>query len=190
MANKIKLYDVLDNTKNIYLSNNALENLLDFERVLDTLDLYVFENWEKGELIEGPTHSRHFVDCSFMWSRKLMPNPLGAKRLLDYDITVTYKKSKLTKPVKDLNVYPKKSGEQEMHKIVETKELPIWIVNIKIPRTLMTNIERGYLELEGEKLDMEDIEQAEEESLGQPPMSPEMADPGMMQQEMPQQGMM
>ena len=49
MANKIELYDVLDNTKNVYLSNNALENLLDFERVLDTLDLYVFENWDKGE---------------------------------------------------------------------------------------------------------------------------------------------
>ena len=81
MANKIELYDVLDNTKNIYLSNNALENLLDFERVLDTLDLYVFENWELGELIAGPNHSRYFVECSFMWPNKLMPNPLGAKRL-------------------------------------------------------------------------------------------------------------
>ena len=180
MANKIKLYDVLDNTKNIYLSNNALENLLDFERVLDTLDLYVFENWDKGELIEGPMHSRYFVECSFMWPHKLMPNPLGAKRLLDYDITVTYKKSKLTKPVKDLDVYPKKADGQEAHQQIETKEMSIWIVNIKIPRKLMTNIERGYVEFEGEKLDMEDIEKAEQENLDQAATTPEMAPQGMM----------
>ena len=183
MANKIKLYDVLDNTKNIYLSNNALENLLDFERVLDTLDLYVFENWDKGELIEGPMHTRYFVECSFMWPRKLMPNPLGAKRLLEYDITVTYKKSKLTKPVKDLEVYPKKAGGLDSDQKIDTKEMSIWIVNIKIPRTLMKNIERGYVEYEGEKLDMEDIEQQEQESLGQamappPEMAPEAQ--GMM----------
>ena len=174
MANKIKLYDVLDNTKNIYLSNNALENLLDFERVLDTLDLYVFENWDSGELIEGPMHTRYFVECSFMWPRKLMPNPLGAKRLLDYDITVTYKESKLTKPVKDLGVYPKKADGQAVNQEVETKEMPIWIVNIKIPRKLMTNIERGYVELEGEKLDLEDIESVEQENLQQAAVAPEM----------------
>ena len=177
MANKIKLYDVLDNTKNVYLSNNALENLLDFERVLDTLDLYVFENWEKGELIEGPQHTRYFVECSFMWPRKMMPNPLGAKRLLDYDITVTYQKSKLTKPIKDLDVYPKKAGGPTSGPDgVETKEMPIWIVNIKIPRKLMIHIERGYVELEGEKLDLEDIEQAEQDDLGQAAVAPpEMA---------------
>jgi len=174
MANKIELYDVLDNTKNIYLSNNALENLLDFERVLDTLDLYVFENWDKGELIEGPMHTRYFVECSFMWPKKLMPNPLGGKRLLDYGITITYNKSKLTKPVKDLDVYPKKADGQEAHQKIETKEMPIWIVNIKIPRKLMTNIERGYVELEGEKLDLEDIESAEQENLGQAAVAPEM----------------
>ena len=180
MANKIELYDVLDNTKNIYLSNNALENLLDFERVLDTLDLYVFENWDKGELVIGPTHSRYFVECEFMWPYKMMPNPLGAKRLLDYDITVTYRKSKLTKPVKDLDVYPKKADGQEAHQKIETKEMSIWIVNIKIPRKLMKNIERGYVEFEGEKLDMEDIEQAEQENLGQVVNAPEMAPQGMM----------
>ena len=52
--------------------------------------------------------------------------------------------------------------------------MSIWIVNIKIPRKLMTNIERGYVEFEGEKLDMEDIEQAEQENLDQATIAPEM----------------
>jgi hypothetical protein len=184
MANKIKLYDVLDNTKNIYLSNNALENLLDFERVLDTLDLYVFENWELGELIEGPMHTRYFVECSFMWPRKVMPNPLGARRLLDYDITVTYKKSKLSKPVRDLGAYPKNASGTDTEQKIETKEMSIWIVNIKIPRKLMTNIERGYVELEGEKINLEDIDQVEQENLEQAAVAPGM------EQEMAPQGMM
>ena len=157
MANKIELYDVLDNTKNIYLSNNALENLIDFERVLDKLDLYVFENWKKGELVEGPMHSRYFVECSFMWPEKMMPNPLGAKRLLDYNITVTFKKSNLSTPVKDLATYPKNVSASFQEQQVETKEMPIWIVSIKIPRKLMTNVERGLAEFAGEDLDMEDI---------------------------------
>ena len=181
MANKIKLYDILDNTKNIYLSNNALENLLDFERVLDILDLYVFENWELGELIEGPNHSRYFVECSFMWPHKLMPNPLGAKRLLDYDITVTYKKSKLTKPIKNLETYPKKAGGQHTEQQIDTTEMSIWIVTIKIPRKLMTNIERGYIELEGEKLDLEDLEKEEHENLDQLPIAPQGMAPEMEQ---------
>ena len=184
MANKIELYDVLDNTKNIYLSNNALENLLDFERVLDTLDLYVFENWELGELIEGPMHTRYFVECSFMWPNKLMPNPLGAKRLLDYDITVTYKKSKLSKPVRDLGAYPKNASGTDTEQKIETKEMSIWIVNIKIPRKLMTNIERGYVELEGEKINLEDIDQVEQENLEQAAVAPGM------EQGMAPQGMM
>tara|TARA_B100000809_G_C15016180_1_gene486745 strand:- start:131 stop:682 length:552 start_codon:yes stop_codon:yes gene_type:complete len=176
MANTIKLYDVLDNTKNIYLSNNALENLLDFERVLDILDLYVFENWINGELIMGPTHSRYFVECEFMWPYKSMPNPLGGKRLLDYGITVTYRKSKLTKPVKDLESYPKKVNiESDSVSEIETKEMRIWIVTIKIPRKLMGRVERGYIELQGEKLNLEDIEKAEYENLDQAAAAPEMA---------------
>jgi len=174
MANKIELYDVLDNTKNIYLSNNALANLLDYERVLDKLDLYVFENWQKGELIEGPIHSRYFIECSFMWPRKLMPNPLGAKRLLDYDITITYKKSKLSKPIKDLEVYPKNTYGDDSEQKIKTQEMPIWIVTIKIPRKLMSSVERGYADIAGEKLDLEDIEQAENENLEQGAIAPEM----------------
>ena len=66
----------------------------------------------------------------------------------------------------------------------ETKEMSIWIVNIKIPRKLMTNIERGYVELEGEKIDLEDIDQVEQENLEQAAVAPGM------EQGMAPQGMM
>jgi len=176
MANRIKLYDVLDNTKNIYMSDNALENLLDFERVLDNLDLYVFENWDKGELVEGPYHGRHFVECSFMWPEKMMPNPLGAKRLLDYGIKVTFEKSKLTRPIKNLQSYPKHEplNDESNYEKIKTLDTPIWIVTIKMPRELMTDIERGSIEYAGETVDLQDVEDAEQQNLDQAAAAPEM----------------
>ena len=51
------MHDVMDIVKNvegIYESDTAFSILKDFERVLDELDLYVYENWEDGELVSGP----------------------------------------------------------------------------------------------------------------------------------------
>ena len=93
------MYDSLDIIKNIetiYDSNNSFNVLKDFERVLDHLDLYVYENWSEGELAEGPKIDRHWVTCSFMWPVDQMPDPMGGKRLLDYDCKVSYKKDEIS----------------------------------------------------------------------------------------------
>jgi hypothetical protein len=45
---------VADNIRDIYLSEGSLLTLLDFERVLDEMDLYAFKNWDRGELVQGP----------------------------------------------------------------------------------------------------------------------------------------
>jgi len=97
------MYDivkVIENVKGIYESNNTLRLLKDFERVLDELDVYVFENWMEGELVEGPVVSRHTVECSFMWPKKKMPNPQAGQRLLDYNCEVLYRKDFLVQPRK------------------------------------------------------------------------------------------
>ena len=70
----LDIIDVIKNTKDIYGANTSLSILKDFERVLDELDLYVYENWEDGELVEGPIVNRYTVECSFMWPYEKMPN--------------------------------------------------------------------------------------------------------------------
>lgn len=60
--------DVLDNIKTLYVTENTLETLMDFERVLDELDTYVFKNWIKGELVEG--HIKVFCNLYFYVARK------------------------------------------------------------------------------------------------------------------------
>ena len=105
--------DILKNIETIYSNDNAFAIIKDFERVLDELDLYVYDNWKDGELIEGPIMTKHYVSCKFMWPMKQMPDPMGGKRLLDYDCKVTYKKDQLIAPRKivepdDVRPGPKK----------------------------------------------------------------------------------
>ena len=59
--------DVVKNIAEIYDSDVAFTVLKDFERVLDDLDVYVYDNWEDGEIVSGPKISRHWVTCAFMW---------------------------------------------------------------------------------------------------------------------------
>ena len=139
------MHDVLDiikNIENIYESDTAFQILKDFERVIDELDIYVYKNWENGELAAGPDIDRHWVTCTFMWPKKEMPDPMGGKRLLDYDCKVRYKKSKLIKPRKirkpgDIRPGSKK-GKLDLS--------PIWLVEIQMPKKLITDIYTGYLE--------------------------------------------
>ena len=97
------MHDIVDVIRNIQtLSSNdtAFRILKDFERVLDELDIYVFANWEDGELISGPEINRYSVTCQFMWPRENMPDPDGGARLLDYGCKVIYKKDNLLVPRK------------------------------------------------------------------------------------------
>lgn len=133
--------DVIKNISTIYDSNTSLRVLKDFERVFDELNLYVFANWEDGELAEGPKISRHWVECSFMWPMDKMPDPMGGKRLLDYNCKVTYEKNVFKKPRKVEE--PSDFRPRSKKGIVD--EHPIWIVNIKMPKTLMFEIFKGSI---------------------------------------------
>ena len=41
--------DVIKTVQNVFDNDTAFTVLKDFERVLDELDLYVYDNWENGE---------------------------------------------------------------------------------------------------------------------------------------------
>jgi hypothetical protein len=151
-----ELQKVIQNTKDIYMTDSALTTLLDFERVLDELDLYVFANWKMGELVEGPVIEKYFVTCVFMWPYKMMPDPRGGERLMEYDCEIRYKKDYLEKPVKVEEPDDYEEGTQ----YPKSERFPIWLVEIVMPKTLITDIKQGSVELENETLDIQDIEQA------------------------------
>jgi len=134
------IYDVIKNIERIYNSETNFTVLKDFERVLDALDIYVYDNWDKGELAEGPLIERHWVTCKFFWPRKLMPDPMGGKRLLDYNCKVSYQKTYIIKPRKirvpdDIRPGTKKG---------KLDRQSIWLVTITMPKKLIADIYSNY----------------------------------------------
>lgn len=128
--------DIIKNVESIYDSNTAFNVLKDFEKVLDELDLYVYKNWEEGELAMGPDIERHWVTCGFMWDRNNMPDPMGGKRLLDYDCKVRYKKDTLIVPRKITKPDDVRPGSKKGK--LDRKD--IWIVEIQMPKKLILDI--------------------------------------------------
>jgi hypothetical protein len=78
--------------------------------------------------------------------------------LLEYGCEVRYKKEFLEYPVKVKTPTDFKPGT----KVPKMGKAPIWLVEVVMPKKLMQEIHRGSLELEGESIDAEDIEQAYE----------------------------
>jgi len=156
-------WQVAENIKDIYLSEGSLLTLLDFERVLDELDLYAFKNWQIGELVSGPDIGKYRVTCIFMWPEKLMPDPRGARRLLPFDCEVKFKKTAMKVPMKIEDPSDYRPGTKKA-RLVEKK---IWLVSITMPKALMSDIRTGSVELEDEEIDLEDLDSAYEQDLDQ-----------------------
>jgi hypothetical protein len=152
---------VADNIRDIYLSEGSLLTLLDFERVLDEMDIYAFRNWGKGELVAGPEIGKYRISCTFMWPEKLMPDPRGGLRLLPFDCEVTFQKRTIKIPIKIDTPSDYRAGTHKA-RLVPKK---VWLVEIVMPKNLISDIRTGSIELEDEDLDLQDLDDAYQQDL-------------------------
>lgn len=134
------IYDLIKNVEQVYDSNTSFQVLKDFERVLDQLDLYVYKNWADGELLEGPQIDRHWITCRFMWDREKMPDPMGGKRLVDYDCKIGYQKTHIITPRKIRKPDDIRPGTKKG----KLDKKPIWVVEIQMPKKLIADIYNSY----------------------------------------------
>ena len=141
--------DIIANIENVYGSNNSLNLLKDFERVIDELDTYVYDNWIDGELVQGPIESRYWVQCTFMWPKEKMPEPQGGKRLLDYGCKVQFAETKLAKVRKIKKPDDIRPGTKKG----KIDQEDVWMVKITMPKKLMNDINRGYRNLDKNKVE-------------------------------------
>lgn len=137
----LDILEVIKNVESIYNTNTNLSVLKDFERVIDELDLYVYKNWEDGELVSGPHVERHWIKASFMWPKDKMPDPMGGKRLLDYGCKVDYEKTFLLQPRQVKNPEDIRPGTKKG----KLDRKPVWIVTIIMPKKLAADIYDGYM---------------------------------------------
>lgn len=160
-SNHEDYWQVADNIRDIYMSEGSLTTLLDFERVLDEVDIYAFKNWEIGELVAGPDIGKYRVTCTFMWPEKLMPDPRGGRRLLPFDCEINYQKKDMKIPVKITDPSDYKAGTKKAKLITK----PVWLVEIVMPKALMNDIRTGSIEMEDQDIDLDELDQAYEQDL-------------------------
>jgi hypothetical protein len=136
------ILDVIKNVDTIYNSNSSLAVLKDFERVLDEMDVYVYDNWFDGELASGPKIERHWVTCEFMWPNKKRPDPDGARRLIQLGCKVKYEKSEIVEPRKIRSPDDFRPGTKKG----KLESRPIWVVTIAMPKKLVFDIFNSYMD--------------------------------------------
>lgn len=137
------MYDVerlLNNIDRVYNSTTSLQILKDFERVLDEyFDIYVYDNWDNGELLQGPMASKYWVTCYFMWPDKKRPDEAAIKRLRSNKVLVKTGTSYFVTPKKIKHTDDVRPGTKK-GKLLREK---IYIVGIKMPKSLMKSVYGG-----------------------------------------------
>jgi hypothetical protein len=136
------ILEVIKNIDDLYENNTSMAMLKDFERVLDEMDMYVYENWQDGELASGPFVDRHWITASFMWPKHKMPDPVAGKRLMELGCKVRYEKTNLIEPRKIKTPEDFRPGTKKG----KLEHKPIWIVEIQMPKKIAFDIYRGYMD--------------------------------------------
>jgi hypothetical protein len=165
------ILDVIKNVETIYNNNSSLAVLKDFERVLDEMDVYVYDNWFDGELASGPKIERHWVTCEFMWPNKKMPDPDGARRLIQLGCRVKYEKSEIVEPRKIRSPDDFRPGTKKG----KLDSRPIWIVKIAMPKKLVFDIFNSYMDRIREERKGDNPEKSKAPAGGAPPAVPPAA---------------
>lgn len=141
MTKILDIKEVLQNTETLFTNTSSLAVLKDFERVLDELDIYVFDNWYDGELAYGPHVSRHWIRVGFMWPYENKPDIEGAKRLASVKCRVKYSTSSLIEVQKIRTPDDIRPGTKKG----KFKEKKVWLVEIEMPTKLAFDMYRGYI---------------------------------------------
>jgi hypothetical protein len=155
------IYTTLDSA---FSSDNVLDILMEFERTLDNLDIYVFKNWIKGEIVEGPQIDRYWITVSLMYPYKMMPDPAGAERLVDHGCKVWYGKEvlKYVAKIQGEDDYEVDENGQLKAKVLKS---PVWVVKITMPRHFVDEMQTDKVDTDSGKVDMEDVSNAYDENL-------------------------
>jgi hypothetical protein len=92
-----------------------------------------------------------------------MPDPRGGRRLLPFDCEIKYKKQKIKIPIKITDPSDYRPGTKN----AKIMERDVWLVEIVMPKALMSEIRTGSIEMEDEDIDLGELDDAYEQDLDQ-----------------------
>lgn len=142
---------------------SLLDLLIQVEKFLDSMNLYAYANWFKGEIVEGPQLSRYWISLGIKYPRSQMPDPDGAKVLSKVGVKVKYHKTveKVPVTIKEPEDYREGSRKPKLESV------PVWIVRIKVPRKFIDEVDLEDLQIYDDEVDIEDITDAKDKGLNE-----------------------
>ena len=158
----ITAQDLNDHLRKVSEGESLLDMLLEFEGILDEVDLYAYKNWIKGEILEGPDVGRHWVTAKFMYMSEDMPDPSGAERLMSRGIKVKFCREELKYPKKvktwddvdQSRSFNAGSGGYATGSLggvgyIKPKTMTdkVWVVEITMPRKYVDNTIQDYVDV-------------------------------------------
>lgn len=155
--------DAVKSLEQIVGNDDAIEILMQIDKVLDSYDVYAFKNWIEGEIVDGPHIERHWVTMTIMYKYEDMPDPEAVKRIKEFGGNVYFAEdtfisaAKLVTPDDTEITMGKGDGSMApmgpRAKKVETK---VWLVTLEMPRYAMKRLADAEQELD--KKQVEDME--------------------------------
>jgi hypothetical protein len=142
-------------------SPHLLDILIQMEDVLDTMDVYVFKNWLKGEVVEGPIVKRYWLNMTLRYPFDKMPDPKAGLRLLKHGVRVDYEKARYESEEFGKGGTEIEDGEESE---IEESDM-VWLVRISIPRRLVAQMNAAQHDFYDEEIDVEDVEDAQDSGI-------------------------
>ena len=161
MTQKTTQDDINSNLSKILDSKNTLDVLLEFENMLDSVNIYAYKNWQYGEVVDGPKMGRHWVTVTLMYPNKLMPDPNGANRLVNYDCKVNYRKAVYITPVK-IKTQDDFEINEEGKRVPKKVKKGVWLIEITMPRRF---IDDDSIAVDNDDIDQDAVEEAYDDNL-------------------------
>lgn len=163
--------DILDHLEGTVGRDSALETLMQVDNVLDRLNVYAYKNWIEGEVVDGPQIERYWVTVTLMYPYKLMPDPDGAVRILDFGGKVYYAKDTLVTAAKlvtpdDSEAPDGADGMRPGQARAKKVERPVWLVTLELPRDTMDAMEIAKQRVDDIDIDSDAVESAYDDGLG------------------------
>ena len=127
-------YDVRGTVQKLFDDSGLMDILLGVEEYFDNADLYVFQGWIDGEIVEGPVVSKYWVEVTLKYDMDKMPDPRGAYLFENQGTKIMVRQDVervIPKYAKDMDDLDIESGK------VKEKKVPVILIKFVIPRRLV-----------------------------------------------------
>ena len=127
-------YDVRGTVQKLFDDSGLMDILLGVEEYFDNADLYVFQGWIDGEIVEGPVVSKYWVEVTLKYDMDKMPDPRGAYLFENQGTKIMVRQDVervIPKYAEDMDGLDIESGK------VKEKKVPVILIKFVIPRRLV-----------------------------------------------------